>query len=263
MQLYLIHFSPTGGTKKVCEALAAAWAKPFVTINLLKENNRLAQTVFTPEDVCIVAMPVYGGRIPDLAAKRLSVAVGNGATAFPVAVYGNRAVEDALLELRDLLTDGGFVCRGAAEAVAQHSTVSDFGAGRPDPEDLEQLRTFSQQFFQAAKGGATLPEKLIPGHRPYKVFGGSALKPAGDETCIKCGTCAAWCPAGAIPADDPSGVWADLCISCMGCVSVCPTGARHLDPERLAAHAQKLAPLCGGRKPNVVYTSLSQEEGSR
>ena len=61
---------------------------------------------------------------------------GNGANALLVAVYGNRAIDDCLLELRNILTEQGFKCRAAISAVAEHSMMPKFAANRPDSKDI-------------------------------------------------------------------------------------------------------------------------------
>ena len=46
------------------------------------------------------------------------------------------------------------------------------------------------------------------------------------EICIRCNTCEAICPVGAITHDDLNYVVrADVCNSCMACISPCPTGS--------------------------------------
>jgi len=46
------------------------------------------------------------------------------------------------------------------------------------------------------------------------------------EICIRCNTCEATCPIGAITHDDRNYVVkADVCEACMACISPCPTGA--------------------------------------
>ncbi len=46
------------------------------------------------------------------------------------------------------------------------------------------------------------------------------------EICIRCNTCEATCPVGAITHDDRNYVVrADVCNGCMACISPCPTGS--------------------------------------
>ena len=46
------------------------------------------------------------------------------------------------------------------------------------------------------------------------------------EICIRCNTCEATCPIGAITHDDRNYVVdAEVCNSCMACISPCPTGS--------------------------------------
>lgn len=52
-------------------------------------------------ELCVIAVPVYGGRVAATALQRLQRLKGNGSPAILVVVYGNRDYEDALLELRD------------------------------------------------------------------------------------------------------------------------------------------------------------------
>ena len=46
------------------------------------------------------------------------------------------------------------------------------------------------------------------------------------EICIRCNTCEATCPVGAITHDDRNYVVrADVCNYCMACIAPCPTGS--------------------------------------
>ena len=47
-------------------------------------------------------MPVYAGRVPALAVERLKGIKTSGVKCVIVAVYGNRAYEDALVEMQDV-----------------------------------------------------------------------------------------------------------------------------------------------------------------
>lgn len=50
-------------------------------------------------------MPVYAGCVPALAVERLKGIKTSGVKCVIVAVYGNRAYEDALVEMQDVATE--------------------------------------------------------------------------------------------------------------------------------------------------------------
>jgi len=110
MSNYSIYFSPTGGTKKVTDILGNALASDWKEIDLCRE---VAPMDLTAEDVCLVSVPSYGGRVPGIALNRLTAIKANGAKAVLVCVYGNREWEDTLTELQDTLESCGFVCAAA------------------------------------------------------------------------------------------------------------------------------------------------------
>ena len=61
-------FSPTGGTKKVGECLANSVAESAVLHDLSDKKSPLS----TPEGgLSIIALPVFGGRIPAFVAEKL------------------------------------------------------------------------------------------------------------------------------------------------------------------------------------------------
>lgn len=247
MALYSIFFSPTGGTKK-CADLLAAGLGSAVCIDITV--HEAAQT-FCADDVCIVAVPSYAGRVPAIAAARLRALCGNGAKAVAMVVFGNRAIDDTLLELKNELDAAGFVTIAGVEAVAEHSIVRLFGAGRPDADDAAELLSFAGKIREKLSGGAIGVE--VPGNFPYKPYGSSPMKPTGGEACDNCGLCVKECPVGAINPTSPKDVNASVCISCMRCISVCPAGARGLPREALDAAAVRMASVCGGHKSNALY----------
>ena len=248
MQLYEITFSPTGGTRKCADLLAQGWDTDPVSVDLLKPVSDLE---FAPEDVCLVAMPVYVGRIPSAAAQRLKSLHGNGAKAILTAVYGNRLVEDALVEMEDILKEQGFSVLAGVEAVAEHSIVRKFAAGRPDAQDASQLKEFAAKIREKLASG-NLHTPSLPGNRPYRQAG-PGLKPYADDRCTGCGRCAAECPVGAISPDNLKTEDPAVCISCMRCISVCPEHARQNDPKMLQGLEAHLAPVCTERRDNVLY----------
>lgn len=248
----LIYFSPTGGTKKVLDILAKD-CLPRQEIDLSVPDADYRGNRFAREDVCWVAVPSFGGRVPAVAVERLLQLQGNGARAVAIVVYGNRAFDDTLLELRDTLTRCGFRTVAAVGAVAEHSIMRQYGAGRPDAADRAELNGFAEKIKAALASTAPQDELQVPGKRPYQEYGGVPLKPSAGKKCTECGACAALCPVGAIPKNSPRQTDNTRCISCMRCITVCPQGARTLNPVILNAAVLGLKKACTTRKENTLY----------
>ena len=118
MNIHQITFSPTGGTRRVSELLCKGFgAKSCLTELCTKEEN-LEYPDISAGDLVVVSMPVYAGRVPALAVERLRAIKANGAMFVIVAVYGNRAYEDALLEMQDAVTEMGLNVIAAVAAIA-------------------------------------------------------------------------------------------------------------------------------------------------
>lgn len=252
MKVFEMTFSPTGGTARVARALTQDWLLPVTKVDLTSPDFNCTDLALEKGDLCVIAVPSYGGRVPATAAARIAQLKGRGAMAVLVAVYGNREIEDTLVELQDLADAANFRTIAGIRAVAEHSIVRQFGAGRPDAEDCAQLSRFADQIMMIARSN-TLVTPSFPGSRPYKPFPGMAAKPAVNENCDNCGLCSTVCPVGAIPTDAPSTLNPDACITCMRCVSICPKEARQLPEAVLAGLSQKLAAVCGERKANKLY----------
>lgn len=140
MSIYEISFSPTGGTKKVADFLANELSRDITNVDLSNGKEDFHRFSLTKEDVAIVAVPSYSGRVPSIAAERISKIQGNGAKAIIVCVYGNRAYEDTLVELQDLVQQAGFSVVSAVAAIAEHSIAHRYATNRPDEKDYEQLK---------------------------------------------------------------------------------------------------------------------------
>ena len=252
MSVYQITFSPTGGTQKVARAIIGAWEDQSKEIDLLREGR---EWEFSADDLCVIVLPAFGGRIPLVCEERMKKLNGNGAKAVLVAVYGNRAIDDTLLEMKDTAQAQGFVPVAAVEAVAEHSIIRDFAAGRPDEEDCTELFSFGQAVRTALEENWTRNELVVPGNDPYRERTQSAVKLVTGKGCNSCGLCVGECPVRAISAEEPRNIDTERCIACMRCVSVCPRGARKLDAEFAAMMKAKMEPVCSGRKENKLYQS--------
>lgn len=257
MSLYAICFSPTGGTQKVMAELCKGWGQPVIPVDLCDAAGlAAAPACFGRQDICLIGVPSYGGRVPAVAVERLARLKADGTPAVVVVVYGNRAYEDTLLELRDAVAACGFSPLAAVAAVAEHSIVRQFGAGRPDAQDAAELQQFARAIMQKLQGSdpngvAGVVE--VPGNRPFKAFGGVPIKPKAGKNCTGCGTCAIRCPVGAIPPEHPEQTDKDKCISCMRCLSVCPAQARAPNPVMLMGVTQALKKVCTERKKNELF----------
>lgn len=84
MKIFEIVFSPTGGTEKVAKIVANELNKKVITLNMLKRNSTLDKNQLTKDDVAVISVPSYGGRVPSVVSERLSLIQGNGARAILV-----------------------------------------------------------------------------------------------------------------------------------------------------------------------------------
>lgn len=254
MAVYKITFSPAGGTAAVADALSSAWKDGGVRrIDLTKAGADFSAYKFGADDLCIIACPVFEGRIAPTALERLSEMRAEGTPAVFAAVYGNRHFNDALLELEDRLLELGFVPFAGVTAVARHSILREYAAGRPDEEDRAQLKEFSREIKARLESRAGLKAAKVPGNRPYIVIPSRTACPEFNASlCTYCGHCVTICPVRALNMEIQTD--AARCIRCMRCVAICPHGARFIPQERVDKAKERLGKYFEGRKPNVLYT---------
>ena len=252
MRIVSLVFSPTGGTQRVADLLTAAWGGSAVQIDLTDAKAEFAAVQLKEDDLAVLAVPSYGGRVPALAAQRIGALRGNRARCVAVCVYGNRAYEDTLVELGDLAEKSGFRLTAAVSAVAEHSIMHQYATGRPDAQDADELRGFAERILEKVNSvGASAPQ--APGNRPYKKAGGAGLVPQADEACDGCGLCAEDCPAQAISREKLKTADRKKCISCMRCVARCPRSARKVNSAMVSVVALAIKKACATRKANELY----------
>ena len=245
MRVYSLIYSPTGGTLRVMRILN----QEFHADREIDLTAPVEEMELNADDLVLIGLPSFGGRIPAGSGDRIRSIHGNSAKAVLVAVYGNRAIDDTLIEMKDLAEECGFRVAGAISAVAEHSIMRHVAKGRPDPGDEGELRSFARQIIARLEEDRYV---AVPGKRPYKKFGGAGMYPVVED-CVSCGLCAANCPVGAIPADAPHTTDQDKCICCMRCIDACPTGARQRNKIALNNTIQRLAAVITGRKPNELF----------
>ena len=251
MKIHKIIFSPTGGTKRACDYLCEGMDKEQIETDLCLKDDKIMLPRISKDDLAVIAMPVFAGRVPALAVERLRRIEGNNARCVIVAVYGNRAYDDALLEMQDVASGIGFQTIAAVGAIAEHSIARVYAAGRPDDKDRRTLSDFGVEIIKRLENIAEYTPLSLPGNRPYRQ-GNVGPFPEAGEGCSACGVCREQCPADAIPENNLRSVNKEKCISCMRCIAVCPSKVRNVGPVE-AMVTEKLKPLCSARKDNELF----------
>lgn len=250
MKVTTLYFSATYTTKRVVEAVAKHLSDEVVAYDIT--NNRATDEVeLSADDILVVGVPVYAGRVPAMAVERLRRFRGNSTPAVVVAVYGNRHYDDAVLELHDVMTECGFRTVSAGAFIAQHSIFPKVGAARPDADDIADIKAFAERTSELLRGD--FGDITIPGNRPYKVPGGVPIWPTASRRCTACGACARLCPTGAIDPESPKGVNKEKCIKCGRCIMVCPAKARRFYGIKYSLAAARFNSTFATRRENETW----------
>lgn len=246
MALYKLVFSPTGGSKMVADYICDSLATSQY-VDLCDDKVDLLSLNFEPIDLVFVVVPVYGGRVPEVAINRIKNLIGNDAKCIAVCCY-NRDYGDALLELVDSLIACHFQLLGIIAAVTRHTIFPKYSHDRPNYDDNVLLQSFTRRILENRT-----QNDIIPGNRPYRKRVKNKLYPNPKmKKCIKCAKCLFVCPVDAI---DRNTFLADgnKCICCLRCVTVCPVKGRKINPIVLNFTALKLHRQLKRYHENEVY----------
>ena len=251
MKIHAFYFSPTGGTKKVLNIILSVWDCEKYYYDLSDKSICAENVKFEKDDFCVIAVPSFSGRVPQFVIPKLQGMKGNSVKAIMINTYGNRAFDDALLELKNTLEGSGFLCIAGIAAVTQHSVMPKYGMGRPDSQDIKQLKEFARR-CKNLLAYATSAAK-IPGNVPYRKYLSIPIKPRVNKMCNKCGACVKRCPVDAILPSKEYAVDKSKCISCLQCIKICPKQARYISKFMQRLAEIKMKKLCETKKENYLY----------
>lgn len=263
-----VYFSATGTTKKLVTRLADELARNFnvKTIDFKDftlPSGREAALYFNDNDIVIVGVPVYAGRVPNVLLDYLKNKLkADGARALAVVLYGNRHYDDALIELNDILSGNGFDVTGAGAFIGEHSFSKILAKDRPDESDLDKANDFAKQIYLKIKS-KNGQEPFIAGNKEYRPYykpkdkNGSPVdirkvSPKTNSDCTDCKLCVSVCPMGSIDYNDVAKL-TGICIKCGACIKICPVNAKYYDDENYLKHKYELEIECAERKEPEVF----------
>lgn len=252
----LIYFSPNGTVHKTLKSISDAIGYEVKEYDLTPFNARWEKHSFSEEDLVILGMPVYSGRLPNIAAEFFRGIQGNNTPAAFVVLYGNRDYEDALLELKNCSENKGFVGIAAGAFIGEHSFTSRIGTGRPDSEDIEKARAFGEgikEKIESMKDLNTIKELKVKGNYPYVRMRNIPIAPSSNDSCDNCLACTKLCPALAINPVNAKETDNFRCILCFKCIRECPKQARYLDNEILTEKIKILYGITTARREPEIF----------
>jgi len=251
-----LYFSATGTTKKLVTGIADRLSEDMIgeieinPIDFTLPEARKQAVSFGKEDIVVVGVPVYAGRVPNVLLKYLKTVAGQGASAIALVVYGNRDYDDALIELKDLLEADGFRVVAGGAFIGEHSFSRTLGQNRPDEQDMAVAVDFAGRIHRKIMAPGEIPTVAVKGNKPYRDYYKPRDKnrnpvdirkvsPKTNSACIDCKLCAHICPMGSIDSGDVSKV-TGICIKCCACIKNCPVGAKYFDDENYLRHKKEL-----------------------
>lgn len=260
--LKLVCFSPTGTTKAIIQGIAHGINQSTVElIDITKPEARKQQLQTSENELLVVGVPVYMGRVPALSIEWLHAIKARNTPAVCIVVYGNRVYDDALLELKNILIERGCKPIACAAYIGEHSFSSSetpIAEARPDASDLNHAELFGRKInekLQSLSSVNLISEINIPGNYPYegitKLWDVDFIAVSND--CSQCGICSESCPMGAIDSRNSSLIDIEKCITCCACIKNCPQNARTMKTGLVKDAAMRLNKLYKERKEPVFF----------
>ncbi len=260
--LKLAYFSPTGTTKAIVQAVARGLnQKNIEQIDITRPIARKIQLQTSKNDLLVIAIPVYVGRVPELLGEWLHSMKAENTPTVCIVVYGNFDFGDALLEIKDIVKERGGIPIACAAFIGEHSFSSSdtpISSSRPDSSDLHSAEIFGRKINETLQSLPSLDPTskiIVPGKYPYKdlqkLYSVDFIDQ--NDSCTKCGECARLCPVGAIDFYDYSLIDNQKCVLCCACIKACPENARTMKESIIKDMAMRLSKMCEERKEPVYF----------
>jgi len=255
-KIHLIYFSPTGTTRKTLSSIAKGF-EGYRVVHHDLTSSATPPNLLIKDGIAIFGLPVYAGRAQATALKRMRKIKGHKVPAVVVGLYGNREFEDAIVELRDVVTSAGFIPVAGGAFIGEHSYATkqhQIAMGRPDENDLLAAQEFgSAVMIKLESGDLSTPE--MEGNVPYKeLVLPKGITPKTDhEKCQLCGSCVKACPTSAINMSHRVTSNAVSCIMCMACAKVCKKDARAIYNANVLERKEALVKNCSEAKKPVIF----------
>lgn len=260
--LSLIYYSPTGTTQKIVREIGRNLGLKLISESNIADNNTESTIQIYNNSLTIIGMPVYGGRLPITAIETVKKLQSNQSPVVIVVVYGNREYDDALLELKEIASNFGFMIIAGAAFIGEHSystTEKPIAKNRPDLQDLDKCRDFAGLITEKLNNFEHINDISaleIPGNFPYKERKklSATIHPETDNNrCNLCGICVDSCPTSAISIQGKVITIGELCTLCCACVKNCPEEARTLDNPAVNSIRDNLFLNFATRKEPVFF----------
>jgi flavodoxin/NAD-dependent dihydropyrimidine dehydrogenase PreA subunit len=244
MKINIFHFSQTGNTRKVANAMKAYFEEMGKETQMIS-FNKASQQDFTTADLIGIGTPCFNSQAPAPVRKYLNALPSlEGKKAFVFSTSGGapgRVLYDITKLLQKSGADviGGFLCRGTISHPAP-CLVRRF-PNRPNKHDLEKAKDFAASvldYFSDNKTGPLLnsrPDVFKHGFGFYNILATTlkdplirALMPMPKvvvpEKCNECRWCEHECPTNSIKLS-PKPKIENTCIRCYRCMTGCPEQA--------------------------------------
>ncbi len=260
--LKLAYYSPTGTTKAVVQGISRGINQCSVEIIDITRPGAIKKPLQTSEnELLVIAVPVYMGRVPALLMEWFQAVNAQNTPVVCVVVYGNRVYDDALLELKNIMTERGCIPIAGAAYIGEHafsSSETPTAEGRPDASDLNHAELFGHKINEkliSVSAVNNISDINIPGNYPY---GGITELWSVDfvevsNECSQCGICTEGCPVGAIDSDDCALNDKGKCFTCCACIKNCPQNAGTMKSGPVKDAAMRLNKLYKERKEPVFF----------